>query len=121
MKKSDLGKICGITRQMVYHHLNNGLSEEEILKRYFKTNEVIAFIEECKLKANDNETVYIQGVREGFKQCKETVSKELNKMTKDLKTIKEIVKKSVLDYQKSNNIEFTFNDVNEIYEIVKDY
>lgn len=129
MKKTELSKICGLSRQMIYNLLNDGLSEEDILMKYFNPKEIIKLMEEHESMRDD--TIYMEGVNEGYKQCQNEVKDELNKikrkfiemdkMNKDLKSIKEITKKVVLDNWKSNNDVFDFKDVNEIYEIVKDY
>ena len=130
MKKTELSKICGVSRQMIYHLLNNGSSEEEILMKYFNPKEIIKLMDEYENQTKD-ETVFLEGVNEGYKQCQNEFKEEVHKMMnelrgydkaiKDLKTIKEITKKVVLDNWKLSSDIFEFKDVNEIYEIVKDY
>lgn len=124
MNKTHLGKICGISRQTVHNLLKNGLTEEEILKRYGIAKEILAHIE-------NKELVCLKGADEIYKECKEKLIKqfgdntiklqEYRELEKDLQKIKEITKKVVLDNWKSNSDNFDYKDVNEIYDIVKKY
>lgn len=88
MKITELSKICNISRMTVYRHINEGMTKEEILKKY--TTMPIT---------TKNEYLLIT----------------------DLKEIKKIVVKMVVEYQNSLSREINFSDVNSIYEIVKKY
>lgn len=124
MNKTRLSEICGMSRQKVYSLLNNGLSEEEILKKYFVPKEIIKVVE-------DKEYIYSKGVNDGYEKGQKDLRKEydgliselkcLDKALKDLKAIKDITKKIVINNQRLDSDKFDFRDVNEIYEIVKDY
>ena len=124
MNKTRLSKMCGMSRTTLYALLKEGLTEEQILKKHFIPEEIIKIVE-------NSEIVYSEGVNDGYEKGQKDLRKEydgliselkcLDKTLKDLKAIKDITRKTVIDYQKSNKTEFTFKDVNEIYEIVKDY
>ena len=104
MKKTELSEICNVSRQMIYNCINLGLSEFEILKKYTKplngdyTISLNSKVEEQFVKAENNK-----------------------KMIKDLMEVKRIVERMIIDYQKSSAKEINFIDINDIFEIVKNY
>ena len=122
MNKTKLSKICGISRTMIYNLLRDDITEEQIIEKYIEPKEVIKLVEDAEL-------IYSEGKDEGYKQCEKELRKEFGDMIselkafdrtlKDLKSIKNITKKVVLNNW--NKDTFDFRDVNEIYEIVKDY
>ena len=90
MKVTELSRLCHISRPTIYKHIDEGLSNFEILK------------------------MYTTPVKQALKNVEDPA-------IKDLKEIKKIVAKMVIEYQNSLSKEIKFSDVNTIYEIVKKY
>ena len=87
MKVTELSKICNISRMTVYKHINEGMTKEEILKKYT-----------CTKLTTDNEYRFLGDLKEIKKIVINMVIEYQNSLSRELKfsdinSIYEIVKK----------------------------
>lgn len=127
MERTELAKLCGVSRQQIHNCIKEGMSEVDILLKYtvpIKGERVEEKKPKTRISKDRFKEGYQVGYDIGFDEGYKTNQKMIvaaEKSVKKNQKVKELIKKIVYKYQLSTNKEIEFADINEIYEMVKEY